>query len=290
MAGDDAGEDDDHEGQQRQETRQHHALPALVHALGRKDPLDERLVVRPEIDARYRHADQDAQPGRRRIVQGADQFHGQVAGSEQAGKILSAAARETGHREDDGSQDQDHGLDQLRIDGRRESARDGIGGGQQGENQDDELQVGLREQEFDDEGGGIERARRIQEDAADDADRGEKVTGTLVETFLQELRDGEDPGFDVQGQQERGEKDHDHDAGQVVVEHGDARVIRIPALPDEGRGRDAGRKQRQPHHPPGHGAAGQEIGARIATFSVTEYPPDDEYEIQDDDGYVDPSD
>ena len=121
------------------------------------------------------------------------------------------------------------------------------------------MQVGLRENEFYDQGCRIQGSCSVQKDVSYDADRREEVAGALVEAFLQELRDGENLGLDVERQQEDCEEYHHHYSGEVVVENCDSGVICVSALSYQGRGGNAGGEEGEADHPPRHAPACKKI-------------------------------
>ena len=151
------------------------ADPSLVHALGAEDPLDQRLVVGPEVDAQHRHAHQQSQPRGGGVVERADEFCRDVPVLHQAGEVFTAAFDKADDHHDDGPDQEHHRLDEVRIDGGGKAARDGIGGRDDREDQHEHPKLHFREEKLQDERGGIEGAGRIEEDVADDADGGEII-------------------------------------------------------------------------------------------------------------------
>ena len=274
MAGDNARKDDDEQGGQRQRSGEHHPFATLVDAPRAQHALYERLVVGPEIDAQHRHADDQPQPGRGRIGQRANQSDAHVAAFEQRREVVEPAVGEAGSRQDHRPDDQNHRLDQLGVDRRRKTARNGVRSRQHGEDDDDELQVRLREQQLDDQRGGIQRPGRIEKDVAHDADPGKVVTRPLVEASFEKLGNGKYPRTDIEREQERGEKHHHHDPREVVIEHGHTGMVGVARLADKRRTGNTRGEKRQPHDPPRHRTAGQKIRPGVGTLAVAQPPPD----------------
>ena len=141
---------------------------------------------------------------------------------------------------------------------------------------------GFGQQQLDDQRRGIQRPGRIEENVADNADERKVVTGTGVEAAFKVFGHGKDSRSDIDGKQKRGEEDHDEYADKVVIENGQPRRIGISGLSDERSAGDARGKERQPDAPPGHRAAGQEVGFRVSAPPVAQCPP---YDTQNADRY-----
>ena len=197
MPGHDAGDIENEQSAEGQETGQHDSDPSLVHALGAEDPLHQRLVVRPEIDAQHGHSHQQSQPRSGRIVEGPDESGRDVAVFHQSGEVFSTTFDKADDHHDDGSHQKYHGLDQIRVDGGGKTARNRVRGGDDGKDQDEHPEFHFREEKLQDERGGVEGASRIEKNVADDTDGGKIIPRPAVESFLQEFRNREDLGLNI---------------------------------------------------------------------------------------------
>jgi hypothetical protein len=194
--------------------------------------------------------------------------HG-TAGSS-IGRFPASNFREGHPGDDEGADEQQTRLDHVGEHHRGQAAENGVGAGQQTENQYGLRQRDIGEDELENQAAGVQVAGGVDDDVPEQGEAREVVPGPAVEPALQKLRHRVDTGLDIERGEEDGEE-HQNDGGHpLVVEHRDARAVGVPAQPDERGAPHVGGVQRYADHRPDHAPAGQEVllGVLVLTAEV----------------------
>ena len=262
----------------------------MVDVLGPQHALYHELVVGPEVEAEDGRAEEEPRPGheavpvraQEEIAPGAprrpDEREHLIGRLRLVDRPVIRQYAERSHivqpidhrapapdlieseiRNQNTTEDEQDGLNDLGLDHRIQSARNGVG--RRGHRQDghDGERTELGKKQFQNDRTHVQSRRRIQQYVTHDGHEAEVVPRSFVVAPLQELRHGVDLGFQVERQEEDGEEDQDDRGKPFVIEYLGVGLVGIPRQPDQRTGRNVGREERDTDDGPGHVPPRQEI-------------------------------
>ena len=123
---------------------------------------------------------------------------------------------------------QDHCLDDVGVDHRREPPGGGIDTGKEGKHGAGHEEVCFREEYLEYHGTGEQGTGCVYEDIGNQGESGEVIAGSPVESIFEEFRDRSDPGLQIEGYDDDTTDSEDDGGHPFVVGDGDAPEIGGP--------------------------------------------------------------
>ena len=230
----------------------------MIDILGAEHPLHHELVGAPEIKSQQGHPGDQPYPGHTRIADRPDQAE-HVWIDHLGHRFPTAHLQEGRHRDDNRPDHQQHGLDGVSVDHRRQPTGDGVDPGDDCQHGDGLPNGNLREDQLHQQSAGIKAPGGVNHNIEEQGQHRKIIACPAVETFFQKFRHGINARPENERQKKYGKKHQDKSGHPLVIEYGNTGTVGISGQADQGGAGDIGGKERDADKRPDHRTAGQEV-------------------------------